>query len=829
MHIKILSILLLSLSLYATKAKTQKQTEIKFAVDSICSLGNKYRDNGDFYLADLYYTKALFVLQNQKIEYPETKAYIFYLMGNNYSCQKEYDKAIESFNKSIHTYKYTNSEYLGRLYTDLAYTHALIGQNKMATKYYKQAIDFFQKNIDKYNYELSIAYKSFGLICKNNQELQQSENLFLKSHEIVKKYYTKNKTILANSLNYIGFFYYETNQYEKALQYFQKSINTIIPQTNATKIYSNPKPEDLKRNTELLYALRRKARTLYLLYLNTKNIKDLKASFTTFELVMSLIEKTRDESFSEESDLTFADNYKETINYAIITIYKLYKLTGKDYYKNKLFEYSEKGKASLLFRSIKEIESFQKDTNFVRLKKLDKKLQPAIEIINNTNRKQTVMINKLMKLHDEVESFTKTHFKTYSNIASNNKSITLDSLQQKLNADELVLEYSLTDSILFCFIIQKNKTEIATTPVSQSFQGKLAEYLQLISNPDKVNWEHDFYKFASLSRFLYNILIYPAENKIKHKRLVIIPDNELQYIPFETLIIDDSLVANDYKNLHYLCYYNPISYSYSANLRFNNNHVHKPKEKKLLAIAPDYSLPVNKKSQSINARNRLTKIRYANTEAEKIAGLFKGEYICGNTANEQFFKQNASQYEILHLAMHTNINDKNPLLSKFFFTFTNNRKQDDCLNTYELFNMHIDADLVVLSCCKTGMGKMYNGEGLYNLARGFISAGCHSILLTLWDSSDNSANKIILLFYENIKNQMPKDIALQKAKKDYLKNTIFMEKAHPYYWAGYLQTGNTGKLKKLSSFNKFYLKILLSLMIFSTVFFLFLKKRKKSN
>ena len=127
---------------------------------------------------------------------------------------------------------------------------------------------------------------------------------------------------------------------------FQKSITSVISNFADTNIYTNPKAEQLILSTELLYALRYKAHAFYLLYKQTEEIKDLKASFETFELTFALIDKSRNEFFSEESNLTFAKNYKETVNNALNTIYELYKISHDKKYLNKLFEYSEKGKAS---------------------------------------------------------------------------------------------------------------------------------------------------------------------------------------------------------------------------------------------------------------------------------------------------------------------------------------------------------------------------------------------------------------------------------------------------------------------------------------------------
>jgi CHAT domain-containing protein len=103
--------------------------------------------------------------------------------------------------------------------------------------------------------------------------------------------------------------------------------------------------------------------------------------------------------------------------------------------------------------------------------------------------------------------------------------------------------------------------------------------------------------------------------------------------------------------------------------------------------------------------------------------------------------------------------------------------------------MHFNARLAVLSACKTGYGKIVKGEGMQCLARGFMYAGCPSLIMTMWEINDKSGSGLMKNFYEYLSKGKAKDEALQQSKLDYLKNADNI-KSNPYYWAGYINFGN---------------------------------------
>jgi CHAT domain-containing protein len=188
----------------------------------------------------------------------------------------------------------------------------------------------------------------------------------------------------------------------------------------------------------------------------------------------------------------------------------------------------------------------------------------------------------------------------------------------------------------------------------------------------------------------------------------------------------------------------------------------------------------------------------AKQEVENISEIFRSDRWTGKEATESTFIEKATGYAILHLAMHTIVNDENPMYSKLVFYQEEGQEEDNLLNTYELFDLSLNAEMAVLSACNTGYGKLQRGEGIMSLARGFLYAGVPSIVMTLWPIEDAATADIMKQFYENLAEGMQKDDALRKAKLDFLENTDMLT-AHPHFWASFVNIGPAKPLNHTQS------------------------------
>lgn len=149
---------------------------------------------------------------------------------------------------------------------------------------------------------------------------------------------------------------------------------------------------------------------------------------------------------------------------------------------------------------------------------------------------------------------------------------------------------------------------------------------------------------------------------------------------------------------------------------------------------------------------------------------------------------NLAKFNYIHFATHGTINDQKPDLSSLVLTKGSNSAEDGLLQANEIFNLKLKADLVVLSACRTGLGKLVRGEGFIGLTRAFMYAGTPSVLVSLWSVSDISTATLMGEFYRNlVKNKLSKTDALRKAQLNLLVNEKF---SHPFYWAPFILVGD---------------------------------------
>ena len=192
-------------------------------------------------------------------------------------------------------------------------------------------------------------------------------------------------------------------------------------------------------------------------------------------------------------------------------------------------------------------------------------------------------------------------------------------------------------------------------------------------------------------------------------------------------------------------------------------------------------------------RGGLSRLPYSGLEIQNIAKLFptaQADIYIRREANEEKVKEKdrLRGYKYVHFATHGLINERKPDFSSIVLTQDDDRTEDGFLQAAEIFNLDMNADLVVLSACQTGLGKMVRGEGMIGLTRAFIYAGSRSVLVSLWSVSDVSTAKLMEKFYQNlIRGKQEKTEALRQAQLHMIANE---ESSHPFYWAAFVLIGD---------------------------------------
>ncbi|MFC2138548.1 CHAT domain-containing protein, partial [Bacteroidota bacterium] len=253
------------------------------------------------------------------------------------------------------------------------------------------------------------------------------------------------------------------------------------------------------------------------------------------------------------------------------------------------------------------------------------------------------------------------------------------------------------------------------------------------------------------------------------------------------------LEIDSYSKLNYLINNFNINYSYSVNILFDNKINKKSLNKNLTAFAPTYDNINSIQDSSVlilrETREFLIPIPFAKTEVKNISKFFRSKIYIDEDASENTFKKSLNKSGIMHLAMHTIVNENDPLYSKLVFSINKDSVEDGFLNAFEIYNLKTKRNLIVLSACKTGFGKLEKGEGIMSIAQAFAYAGCPSVVMTLWSVEDKASSEIMTSFYKYLAKGKNKPEALRLAKLNYLQ-TADPLKSHPFFWAGYVQIGD---------------------------------------
>ena len=376
----------------------------------------------------------------------------------------------------------------------------------------------------------------------------------------------------------------------------------------------------------------------------------------------------------------------------------------------------------------------------------------------------------------------------------------ISEIQTHLESDELLLEYFQSDSILYCIAVSKDSVKNFEIIYDLFIRDQIKDFCNLFQEEGSKVYLEDFRKeYISLSTAIYNKVVAPALNsfnKEKIKNLIIIPDGEISYVPFEILLSSNE--AESYSDMDYLIKDYKIRYAYSASLLYQSIYqIGERANGNLLAVAPTY---INPKLDSIQSlalskfRNDFNPLKWNKHEAENLAQRYNGKAFLDQFAGEKLFKEEAANYRILHFAMHAQVDDVNPLYSKLIFANSNTEEEDDFLHAFEIFNMDLSAELAVLSACNSNYGKLQKGEGLASLGRAFAYAGVPSLITTHWKIDDKVSYDVMQLFYKYLEKGSSKSEALHQAKLEYLTNADPIT-ANPFYWGSFVLIGNDGPIE----------------------------------
>jgi CHAT domain-containing protein/Tfp pilus assembly protein PilF len=750
------------------------------------TFGVLYYEKGDYKQAKNYFLKALETL-------PQTHPYYKELFINyNINLAQIYFK-LEDYDESNKIYQHLlalNPTNKNEIYHNIGLINLYLGASKKAISYFRKV------NYDSTNKLISL-YQNTGEAFFSLGQMDSAKKYFQKA--IATNDRLRNNTdhlAYGLTLKSLGEFELKLGNFSSALNNYQKAIHQFYPGYSDTSVASNPSQfSGVFSYINLFNTLVAKAEAFHLLYRQSSQLSWAQKELNTYQSAFKLIDYVEKTYNSDEARL-FLNKIKYVAHIKPIDIaYDLYQKTKEIRFLEDLYIFDQRNKASILaLKTQSPKELLQKDSSLISR---ERNLRSEITrlSLNASQVYDSAEIEKLNKRirDNEIELGKIQDRQPGSPVVTNIPSV--HSLQTELlDKTTALLSFHLSADKLTTVLVSNTKFTCSQKILFEGFHEYISNYITELKNnhTDTIsNQSKKIYSFLFDSIDLKNI-----------ERLIIIPDDELNYLSFESL---------QDKNGQYLVQKFSVQYQYSTSLlkkesvNFSNHQT--------LAFAPfvkksfeDSSMHFEALPNSLNEINNL-----------------KGEKFIDSSATKTNFLNNLSKYKVLHLATHAAVNTKEDNLSFVAFYPSQNDKQDFLLYSEEIYNLPLDkTELIILSACETASGNLVKGEGVMSLSRAFAYAGCANIITSLWNANDFSTAYLTNRVHFYLDKDYSVDDALRQSKLDYLNDkSINPRLKNPFYWSHLIFIGNYSPAKAANYWWIAYTTAGLILLIF-----LFLKTVK---
>ncbi|MDO8367719.1 MAG: CHAT domain-containing protein [Saprospiraceae bacterium] len=559
-----------------------------------------------------------------------------------------------------------------------------------------------------------------------------------------------------------------------AIDAANRALYAVIPASRPLpgNRLSNPKPDQLYEENTIFEALTAKAEALQILFEIDGSTHWLETALECHDLAWQAESMLRRVFQYSSSKLNLQKDARAREEAAMHVARLLFEKTGQIVWLEKGFSIAERSKAALL------LEALQDNLVRQRLSGIDKRFDELTALRQNLSSfDKKLLLNPASEqvpqwrieadaIQGQIANLEQTLSKDYPNLtAFETNSVNLLPIHGDYSADETLVEYFLSEEWVDIFVFQKDKPSVWNRiPNDADLQSLIGRYLAFFGNDYAIL--NDPAGYFQTAYTLWQKLLPPETANAS--KLTILPDGILNFVPFEAL-----LTAMDgtpsLRNAAYLLRKQSLRYGWSLAVLRQQKDLKSSASNYLLSIAPGF----------VHRERGLAPLVNADFDWRGIEG-WDNHNLSGQSADEQHFMKEADGYRVLHFSTHA-FAEGNPRIELM----------DRSLLLPDLYALPLQADLVMLSACETGLGKEEKGEGVMSLARAFAQAGAACIVSSLWSVNDQSTNRLLRYFYDNIRQGKTSGTALREAKLAYLSDAEIGSAAQsPYFWAGLVVVGD---------------------------------------
>jgi CHAT domain-containing protein len=773
---------------------------------TLSNTGNIYGNLGDYQKALDLYRQALAI--HNSMNEDQGAAIVINNIGWAYAQLGEYEKAIDYYTQVMEPFrKRDNKNGLAKLLNNIGVSYAKLNNFSRALEFHLQALALRPEKNDRDGRAISLnniasCYAHLGAKQKALEYYTQAVAL----HRSV-----QNDRQLATTLKNAGEFYRDEGQIATALEYLNEArmLSTKVndPSTEASVLADIAKIEFTRG--------------------------DLLSALKLIEQAITKTESIRINLKSQQLRTSYLASIRQYYEFEIEVLMRLHQQRPNEEFAAAAIEVSEKSRArsllDLLHEARAEIQQGVDPSVIEREGHLRRLIAEAAErqtrlLSGKYTEEQALAVSKeidaLTTEYDQVQARIRQSSPRYASLVEPAPLSVAEIQKRVLDQNTLLLEYALGEQKSFVWVVAHDSVKAFELPGRATIEQSAKRFYQLLTErgaamPKETlaqrqqRLDHVDTDYSQAAASLSRILLAPVAAELGQKRLLIVAEGVLQYVPFvalpspggdatRPLIVDHEIVSLP-------------SASVLAVLReeFGNR---KPASKSVAVLAdPVFSVTDARLAQAVKTGandspfvdtqrsaaesgvNDLVRLRFSRQEADEIARL------AGEKRNMKAvdFAANRStatdarlgDYQIVHFATHGLINSQHPELSGVVLSLVDEqgRAQNGFLRLYDIYNLKLNADLVVLSACQTALGKEIKGEGLVGLTRGFMYAGAPRVVATLWRIDDRATADMMRRFYEAmLKDGLRPAAALRAAQLSMLRDRRWQS---PHFWAPFTMQG----------------------------------------
>jgi CHAT domain-containing protein len=749
-------------------------------------------------------------------------------LGGVYQVLGRYEKAVELYETSLLILReFKLRPYEGVTLNNRGEAYELLGRSEKAIESFEQSLAIARELKERYREvtRLSNLGNSYHSLRRYDKAVEYLEQALAIQRE------GKYRAEEGQTLVKLGKVQHSLGQYEKALEQYKLSLaiarEVKAPADEATALYQLARTELARGNHA--------------------------QSLSYVEESLKLAESLRSGLVSNDSRAAF---FAAAQNSYQLYIDVLMRQHQADPTKNKnalAFEISERARARGLLEMLAEsrsdirggVDAALLERERLLAKQFNEKAQRLTQ--SNTPAQLAALKQEISAIENDYEQVQAAIRRASPRYAALTEPpvLKLADIQQQLGADTLLLEYSLGDERSFLWVVGQNSLASYELPKREQIEQAAADmYRMLTVRSRNVAGETPRQRQARIAqteaqlpaaaRQLSQILLAPAAAQLGNKRLVIVADGALQYIPFAMLSDPNnsdtgnknpqSAIRNPQSETPLVVNHELISLPSASTLAVMRKELagRTPAPKQLAVFADPVfaaddprlkvaankltneptSAPASRKIEHLSGDATLQGVRrgmviprlpFTRQEANQILALASGnssfKAVDFNANRASALSSELSQYRYLHFATHGYLDSERAGLSALVLSLVDEqgRQQDGFLRAHELYNLNLPAELVVLSACQTGLGKQIKGEGMIGLTRGFMHAGAARVVVSLWNVNDKATSELMTRFYQKmLKEQQAPAAALRSAQVEMWKQKAWQA---PNYWAAFVLQG----------------------------------------